>query len=269
GNGNNNDDDDDSSVDDDKDDSDSTPGNSGNDNSNNGNGNGNNNDDDDDSSVDDDKDDSDSTPGNSGNDNSNNGNGNNGNGNDDETDSLSKPDNSLARHDITWGRWNNAVSSNWVVIDSIGDNKIRLTAGEYAAEFIPTDIAALSGSFVYGTSIASSFIGHGSAGAIDSLIAQMNVNFDTGQISDGVLQVLTGNQTWALDFSGAINQGFVRLNGTNGVLSDSTGILSTELNSNLGGAFTGENAEAFVGGFNLIDANNPASYVQGLYTIER
>ena len=144
-----------------------------------------------------------------------------------------------------------------------------MTTGDYTAEFLPSNIADLSGSFVYGTSMASSFIGHGSAGAIDSLIAQMNVEFDTGQISDGVLQIITGDQTWGLEFSGAINQGSVQLNGVNGRLSNSSGILSKELNSSLGGAFTGEKAEAFIGGFNLIDANNPANNVQGLYTMER
>ncbi|HAG72984.1 MAG TPA: hypothetical protein DCL66_12350, partial [Gammaproteobacteria bacterium] len=184
-------------------------------------------------------------------------------------ESRNKEKNNLNGHSISWGRWGNPASGNWVVIDSIGENKIRLTTGDYTAELLPSDIADLSGSFVYGTNVASSFIGHGSAGAIDSLIAQMNVEFDTGQISGGVLQIITGDQTWGLEFSGAISQGSVQLNGVNGRLSNSTGILSTDLNSSLGGAFTGEKAEAFIGGFNLIDANNPANNVQGLYTMER
>ena len=39
--------------------------------------------------------------------------------------------------------------------------------------------------------------------------------------------------------------------------------------TDLGGIFTGAQAEAFVGGFALLDANNPANFVEGLYTIER
>jgi len=45
--------------------------------------------------------------------------------------------------------------------------------------------------------------------------------------------------------------------------------LSNSIDANLGGVFTGNGAEAFVGGFDLIDQLNEFNTVEGLYTIER
>ena len=54
-----------------------------------------------------------------------------------------------------------------------------------------------------------------------------------------------------------------------GTLSDPGGLLSNSIDANLGGVFTGNGAEAFVGGFDLIDQLNEFNTVEGLYTIER
>ena len=127
----------------------------------------------------------------------------------------------------------------------------------------------MQGSHSYATGIASSFIGSGNAGEISSLTAGMDVNFDTGAISNGSLQVQVADQAWSVDFSGAVMNGAVDLNALGGQLIDNTGIISNSIEANLGGVFTGNSAEAFVGGFDLLDSVNTLNSVNGLYSIER
>ena len=98
----------------------------------------------------------------------------------------------------------------------------------------------------------------------------MAEDFNTGIISDGSLQVqITGSQAWEIDFAGSVNGGLVDLNALGGTLTDPAGLISNSIDANLGGVFTGNGAEAFVGGFDLIDEINQFNHVDGIYTIER
>jgi hypothetical protein len=117
---------------------------------------------------------------------------------------------------------------------------------------------------------ASSFIGSGNAGDLSQVVAGMGVDFDTGTISDGSLIVeVGGSQVWNLGFAGSINGGAVELDMTTGQLSDFSGVISNSIEAELGGVFTGNNAEAFVGGFDLSDQLNTVNQVNGIYTINR
>lgn len=124
-----------------------------------------------------------------------------------------------------------------------------------------TPIANLTGSGSYGS---------GSAGDISQVVAGLDVDFNTGVISNGSLQIeVAGSQAWEIDFAGSINNGMVDLNSIGGTLSDPGGLISNSIEANLGGVFTGVGAEAFVGGFDLIDQLDQFNQVDGLYTIER
>ena len=74
---------------------------------------------------------------------------------------------------------------------------------------------------------------------------------------------MAGDQSWFLNFDGMVQSGAVELNAIGGGLFDTTGMISDAINANLGGVFTGTEAEAFVGGFDLIDAINPLNTVEG------
>ena len=50
---------------------------------------------------------------------------------------------------------------------------------------------------------------------------------------------------------------------------DPGGLISNDIGASLDGVFTGNNAEAFVGGFDLVDEVNALNHVNGLYTIEK
>ena len=183
---------------------------------------------------------------------------------------LSLPAPSIESYSVDWGAWDNPISENWVVVSQVDETLVRLSTDEYFANVIPTPIANLQGSASYGTTVASSFIGSGNAGALTDLVAGMDIDFDTGVISNGKLMVeVGGSQVWSLQFNGSVVGGAVDLNMISGQLSNFGDVLSNRIDANLGGVFTGNNAEAFVGGFNLVDQINSINQVNGIYTIER
>ena len=95
------------------------------------------------------------------------------------------------------------------------------------------------------------------------------MNFDTGVIDNGSLQVQVADQAWSVSFEGSVQGGNVDLNAIGGQLIDSSGIISNSIDGSLGGAFTGNQGEAFLGGFELIDSLDQFNTVDGLFTIER
>ncbi len=193
----------------------------------------------------------------------------NGNGNGNGKNAISSPAKTIESANINWGKWDNPVDSNWVVVQQVEDKLVRVSSSNYFADVNPSPIARLTGSHSYATGIVSSFIGSGSAGDISSLIAGMDVNFDTGVINNGSLDILAGDQTWSVNFEGLVQAGAVDLNVIQGQLFDSSGVISNAIGGDLGGVFTGNKAEAFVGGFDLLDIINPLNSIDGLFTIER
>jgi hypothetical protein len=182
---------------------------------------------------------------------------------------LSIPTPATEDLNIDWGTWNNPIEDNWVVVNTTADGAELQTSNHFAM-IDPTPVANLSGSGSYGSNAASYFIGSGSAGGVTQVVAGLDVDFNTGIISNGSLQVaVAGSQAWEIDFAGSINNGIVDLNSLGGTLSDPGGLISSSIEANLGGVFTGIGAEAFVGGFDLIDELNQFNQVDGVYTIER
>lgn len=101
-------------------------------------------------------------------------------------------------------------------------------------------------------------------GTIDSFVAGMDVDFNSGVISNGLLQVeVAGSQVWEIAFAGSVHQGLVDITATGGSLMNPGGLISNSIDANLGGVFTGNQAGAFVGGFNLIDNINILNQVDG------
>ena len=182
---------------------------------------------------------------------------------------LSRPASTVETHDVAWGNWAAPVEDNWLVIQKSEDGLVRIDTGDYFADVNPTSVASMKGAYQYQTGIASAFIGSGSAGDISSLAASMAVDFDSGLISAGELNVQAADQIWAVHFEGMIDNGTVELQSLDGSLYDATGLLSNQIEAQIGGVFTGENAEAFVGGFDLYDQLNEFNEVNGLFTIER
>lgn len=62
----------------------------------------------------------------------------------------------------------------------------------------------------------------------------MSVDFNTGIISDGLLQVEVANsQAWEIGFAGSVNAGLVNINAVTGTLSDPGGIISNSIDAKI------------------------------------
>jgi hypothetical protein len=183
---------------------------------------------------------------------------------------LQTADTSVDQYDIGWGAWENPVEQNWVTVETQQDGTAALSTDDYLATVNPTPVANLQGSASYASGPASSFIGSGSAGVVTDLVAAMDVDFNSGAISNGNLQVqVAGSEVWSLGFDGAIANGNVQLDAIGGQLRQQGSVVSDAIDANLGGVFTGPQGEAFVGGFDMVDQLNLVNEVNGLYTIER
>jgi hypothetical protein len=187
-----------------------------------------------------------------------------------EPEPAPAPEPTQEQLDVTWGAWDNPASGNWVVVEQADNSLVTLSTSDYLASINPTPVAALHGSAVYASGPASGFIGSGSAGEVTQVLAGLNVDFDSGAISEGRLRVTVGEtQIWTLGFAGQLDAGVVTLNATAGELLQAGTVISDQIQADLGGVFTGSNADAFVGGFDLFDKLDAINEVNGLYTIER
>ena len=165
--------------------------------------------------------------------------------------------------DSNWGLWNRPVEENFDVTpieQPVNDNA--------DADVMPTQLASMSGKYTY--SSTAGFDGAGNAGDVTNVDASFRVNFDNGKISSGSLVVDVGNaQTWDVSFNGEISGNGVSLDPSRGRLSDLTGVISRSVDANLNGMFMGNEAEAFHGGFDLLDQANQLNQVNGSYVLER
>jgi hypothetical protein len=171
---------------------------------------------------------------------------------------------------IGWGEWDNPLASNWGVAIDGSETITTVSSGEFFAKVIPSQLAEMQGTASYSTSVESAFIGRGSAGQVTDVIAAMGVDFDTGAITGGSLLVeVAGSQTWDLEFAGSISGGAVDLTMTSGQLFNFGESISSSIEADLGGVFSGDGAGAFVGGFDLVDQIDRLNQVNGIYSIER
>ncbi len=149
---------------------------------------------------------------------------------------LSLPEATIDSLAIDWGAWDNPIAENWVAVNQTSANITRLSTDDYFAELTPTPIANLQGTSSYGSTIASSYIGSGNAGKLTDFLAAMDIDFDSGMISNGALMIdVGGNQVWSLGFAGSVHEGVVDLDMTSGQLSNFGNVLSNSINANLGG----------------------------------
>ena len=172
--------------------------------------------------------------------------------------------------ELTWGAWNQDPSSpagSTLVqgVDSdLNVTQALLTDPTFFVSAQPTDIANLVGTATY--SGVSAFIGGGSAGQLTGVNAGFNVDFNSGFVSNGFISTVGSNagpgNTFNADFDGQVIDGVVNsLSITNGLIDGN----AANISGNVGGFFSGQAGEHFVGGFTLEDAVNPAIHVEGLF----
>ncbi len=170
--------------------------------------------------------------------------------------------------DVEWGSWNAPLTDNW---DSQLKTDIQtniFSALQLTPHYVINNLVG-TGEFEYDFASGAG-AGYGSAaGALSSVAAEMQVDFDSANISDGHVTVVTssasGSQSWHSHFSGSFQGNSVSL--TSETSSFTIGGSPNAGATSFTGAFTGESAGGFVGAFEMIDAANSQNFVQGAFTL--
>ena len=182
--------------------------------------------------------------------------------------SVSDYQQNIGGYPVSWGYWGQFSST------LSARNIANLTpSGLIWATYEATDsdiVSARTGSFARYETINDSLIS-GSQGAVSNLAVQMDINFDTGNVTNGALSANTPNDTWVAVFEGQIQAGDLdlQMNGASVIDSNpSTPSIPRDADGFIAGDFIGENAEAIIGAFGLSENADPSNHIEGVFILE-
>lgn len=178
-----------------------------------------------------------------------------------------------AAYTVYWGTWNGSINPYEIQIDA-ADGAVRELsyAPLHWATMLPSDpavIAARTGTVAYTSDVVVH--GGGSGGGpltTANLNFSANVNFDTGAITGGLMNIYNGPETWNVNFAGQIRGNVLDIPKSS--LTGSVTVTpnpSQSIEGDLGLAFTGANGQAIGGGFSLQAVGNPATHVEGVLLV--
>ena len=169
--------------------------------------------------------------------------------------------------DLGWGAWDAPVLENWN--DTLVEpTQEHLESKSWTSEQMLELLNEMGKSYAYES--AGGF-GRGfgaSNGQLSDVQANFDIDFNTGDISNGQLLVTDARMhNWAVGFDGALAGGDVSLNAIPG--SFTIDDVANGGTATLGGAFTDFLASGFTGAFEMIDGNNASNLVQGVFDLTR
>lgn len=175
-----------------------------------------------------------------------------------------------AAHTVYWGTWNGTINPYEIQTDPTnGAIKELSHAPLHWATMQPTDpgvIAARTGSVSYNTVVVAH--GGGSGGGPlnpGNVSFNANVNFDTGAITSGVLNITNGPEFWNVNFTGQVRGQVLDI--PNNAMTGTVMVTpnpAQAIEGDIGMAFTGNNGQAVGGGFSFQQIGNPARHVEGI-----
>ena len=169
---------------------------------------------------------------------------------------------SVGGYKLSWGFWNEFSTT----------QASRNKAGMIWAAYDPSDVsivAARTGTVRYDR-VTDSLLGS-SAGQVNNLQVQMDVNFESGNVTNGALSANTASDTWVAVFDGKITAGDLdlQLNGASVIdSSSSTPGRARDASGFISGDFVGNNAEAIIGGFGFSENNDKSNHIEGTFLVE-
>lgn len=181
---------------------------------------------------------------------------------------------SIGGYSVSWGYWGEfSNSSNTASVNNEAKNISDSTDSgllwtAYGASS-PDVVSARTGSVRYENVIES--LVSGSQGDVNNLAVQMDVNFDTGNVSNGAISANTPTDTWIGVFDGQIQNGDIglQLNGASVVDSDpTTESPARDVSGFIDGDFVGDQAQGIIGGFGLSEDDNTANHIEGVFIVE-
>ena len=176
---------------------------------------------------------------------------------------------SIGGYSVSWGYWGEFTTSSVArnVTNSGGSSGLLWAAYEASD---PTVVGSRTGSFSRFSNIADSLVS-GTQGAVSNLQVQMDVNFDTGNVTNGALSANTPNDTWVAVFDGQIQSGDLdlQMNGASVIdSSPATPSPARDASGFIAGDFIGANVEAIIGAFGLSEDANPSNHIEGVFVVE-
>jgi len=176
----------------------------------------------------------------------------------------------IGGYPVSWGYWGettrdsiNGIAKN--VAQSTGSGLLWTT---YESSSIDS-VLARSGTAQYNTVVDS--LVSGSQGPVSNLAIQMDVNFDSGNVTNGALSANTSRDTWIGVFDGKVQNGdlSLQLNGASVIDSNpATASPARDASGFIDGDFVGDQAQGVVGAFGLSEDNNNANHVEGVFVVE-
>jgi len=175
---------------------------------------------------------------------------------------------SVGGYQVSWGYWGDFSST--ALAKNISDST---SSGLLWATYEATDpdaVSGRSGSFSRYQNITDSLLS-GSQGAVRNLQVQMDVNFNSGNVTNGALSANTASDTWVAVFDGRIQAGDLdlQMNGASVIDSNpATPSPTRDVSGFIAGDFVGDNAEAILGAFGLSENANSSNHIEGVFVIE-
>ncbi|BAZ94850.1 uncharacterized protein FOKN1_2478 [Thiohalobacter thiocyanaticus] len=176
-----------------------------------------------------------------------------------------------SNHTVYWGVWNGNPDPVIIQTDATDPDVIRTSNKPFFwATLQPTDPAVLdarSGVVSYNNVIAVQ--GGGSGGQITAadVTFTLDVNFDTGAVSNGNLQIGNGAEYWNIDLAGQIKGSFADLE-----IEPTSSVTVSPSNYGVLGevvtGFTGNNGEVLGGGFLLEAQGDPGIHAEGILLVD-
>ncbi|MBI5461682.1 MAG: FecR domain-containing protein [Gammaproteobacteria bacterium] len=177
-------------------------------------------------------------------------------------------------HTVYWGSWDGNVNPVEIQTDPT-DPAIKDLAHApfHWATMLPTDpgiIAARTGSVAYNTVIVAHGGGSG-GGSLTPANVMFNaqVNFDTGAVTNGNLNIYNGPEIWNVGFGGKVVGNIVDVQVDSAVSSVGVSTVGNPraVEGDMGLAFTGNNGQAIGGGFALQAIGSPSTHVEGILLV--
>ena len=140
------------------------------------------------------------------------------------------------------------------------------------ATLLPTDaaaIAARTGTVSYNNVVVVH--GGGSGGGpltTANVNFNANVNFDTGAVTAGALNINNGPEVWNMDFTGQVRGNVLDI--PKSALTGNVTVTPTParpIEGDMGMVFTGNSGQALGGGFSLHEIGNPGRHVEGILVV--
>jgi hypothetical protein len=178
-------------------------------------------------------------------------------------------------HTVYWGTWNGKVEPFEIQTDASDPSvKESIYAPYHWMTMLPTDpavIAARTGSVSYNTVVVAH--GGGSGGGPltpANVFFNADINFDTGAVTAGSLNIYNGPEAWNVYFSGMVRGSVldVKVDPLASHVMASPMPAPQPVNGDIGMAFTGSSGQALGGGYMFQSTTNPATHVEGVLLVK-